>query len=125
MHRACTGEVALLSIRRCRKVLGRESPRSDTELERLRNHLYALGSLVVGAFSRPDVHREARKPASSEEAGNARGREVGMLELTRQLGGDEREAFEERAAILEFDGGVSRSEAEKVALEGVLMRRRN
>ena len=32
---------------------------------------------------------------------------------------DEREAYEERAAILEFDAGVSRDEAEKEAMRQV------
>lgn len=30
---------------------------------------------------------------------------------------DEREAYEERAAIMEFDGGMTRKEAERQAME--------
>ncbi|MGE3482887.1 MAG: hypothetical protein AB7K73_16035 [Gammaproteobacteria bacterium] len=41
-----------------------------------------------------------------------------------QLSPAEREDFEERAAILEFDGGMSRAGAEKYALNIVLKRRR-
>lgn len=37
----------------------------------------------------------------------------------------EREAFEERAGIAEFDGGMSREEAEALALEAVMRRRGN
>jgi hypothetical protein len=36
---------------------------------------------------------------------------------------DDKEHFEERAAILEFDAGYSRGEAEKEALRAVLERR--
>lgn len=36
---------------------------------------------------------------------------------------DERDEFEERAAIYEFDGGMSRERAEKLALERVLAKR--
>lgn len=36
------------------------------------------------------------------------------------LSEDEREAFEERAAILEFDAGMTREEAETLALEAVI-----
>lgn len=35
----------------------------------------------------------------------------------------ERELFEERAAIMEFDGGLERSEAERKALAEVIRRR--
>lgn len=36
---------------------------------------------------------------------------------------DEHEAFEERAAILEYDAGMSREQAERQALEAVIRRR--
>jgi hypothetical protein len=40
-----------------------------------------------------------------------------------ELSEDEREDFEERAAILEYDGQLSRYEAEKMALEIVKKKR--
>jgi hypothetical protein len=33
---------------------------------------------------------------------------------------DQREAYEERAAILEFDAGMTREEAERLAMEEVM-----
>ena len=36
------------------------------------------------------------------------------------LNADLREHYEERAAIMEFDGGLTRAEAEKLALQDVL-----
>ena len=38
-----------------------------------------------------------------------------ILPFEKTLSEDERERFDERAAILEFDGGMSRAEAEKKA----------
>lgn len=35
--------------------------------------------------------------------------------LTGELDDDQKEAFEERAAIMEFDGGLSREDAEREA----------
>ena len=37
----------------------------------------------------------------------------------------EREEYEERAAIMEYDGGLSRAEAERQALERILAKRGN
>ena len=39
-----------------------------------------------------------------------------LSEQIEYLSHDERERFEERAAIVEFEGGKSREEAERVAL---------
>jgi len=36
---------------------------------------------------------------------------------------DERDRFEERAAIMEYDGGLPRAEAEQLALEDVMRTR--
>ena len=44
-----------------------------------------------------------------------------LMKITRMaLTADQAEAFEERAAIMEFDGGLTRAEAEKLALQDVL-----
>lgn len=42
-----------------------------------------------------------------------------MISLTEQ----EKELFEERSAIMEYDGGLSREQAEKEALQDVYTRR--
>jgi hypothetical protein len=65
---------------------------------------------------------------SQGEGGNQRGREASDLSQVSQLSqrfedagargsDDHREAFEERAAIMEFDGGMTRVEAEHAARE--------
>jgi hypothetical protein len=43
-----------------------------------------------------------------------------VVELIKQLDADQREAFEERAAIMEFDAHVPREQAELLALLDVL-----
>lgn len=40
-----------------------------------------------------------------------------------QLTEDELELWEERAAIMEYDGGLSREEAEREAFDDIVMRR--
>jgi len=59
----------------------------------------------------PTMHRE--------EIVDCRATSAVVSDLSR----DEREYFEERAAIREFDGGYPRSEAERLALDGILKRR--
>lgn len=45
-----------------------------------------------------------------------------VIEMANRLGPDAREAFEERAAIIEYDGQVPRAHAECLALLEVLRR---
>ena len=45
-----------------------------------------------------------------------------VIEMVDRLGADDREAFEERAAIIEYDGQVPRAHAECLALLEVLRR---
>ncbi len=45
-----------------------------------------------------------------------------VIEMVNRLGPDDREAFEERAAIIEYDGQVPRAHAECLALLEVLRR---
>lgn len=51
-------------------------------------------------------------------------RDSASLSSLRELSDSEREDFEERAAIMEFDGGLSK-EADQLALEIILQRRRH
>jgi hypothetical protein len=45
-----------------------------------------------------------------------------VIEMADRLGADDREAFEERAAIIEYDGQLPRAHAECLALLEVLRR---
>ena len=76
----------MLSLKKCRQLLGIVDA-TDEELESIRNALYAFVHLIVD-------HEE------------------------NQLGSDSKldsVEFEERAAIVEFDGGLSREESERIA----------
>ena len=84
----------MLSLERCRKVLGSGNNLSDEDLATLRDQLYCFASLALEL-------RDHQKKSARENHG---------------LDSIDRDALEERAAIIEFDGNVSRDEAEKTAV---------
>jgi len=86
----------MLSIQRCRAILGADAPESDQDVEQLRDQLYAIASIWVDGGT--------RIPASPS---------AGIL---ASLSEDARAEIEERAALMEFDGGLARSLAERAAL---------
>ena len=92
----------MLAFRLCKELLGAESDNlTDIELESLRAGLTALASVTVSAYSARTVVDPALALLSSEERAEA----------------------DERAAILEFDAGLSRSAAEQLAVTEMLGRR--
>ena len=94
----------MLSLPKCRELLANDADNlTDNELEALRSALYGLASVAIGAYS-------ARKIATPDQC----------LAL---LPPEEREHAEERAAILEFDCGLSRTVAEQLAVKEVFERR--
>lgn len=81
----------MLSVSRCRELLGPEvGPISDAELAELRNQLTDFAGVLIGITEQDRV-----QPASR------------LSELLEDL--------DERAAIMEFDGGAKRSVAERMA----------
>ena len=84
----------MLSLEQCRRILGANCNLNDSELELLRDQLYGLADVSIELFV-------ARKRGSSEI-------EKQGLKLSKA----EHEKWEERAAILEFDGRLPRSEAQ-------------
>ncbi len=89
----------MLSVVRCRELL-RGGGGSDAEIERLRDALYALANVAI------DLHQEHRLPHA-----------------LRLLPSEQRDAVGERAAIVEFEGGLRRDEAERRAVWGAVQRR--
>jgi len=91
----------VLSIDRCRELLG-EAARTleDGELENLRGQLYGLAQEVVSAAK-----------LGTAPADRARSEAWNLVppDLLAEV--------HERAAIMEFDGGLSREHAERRALE--------
>jgi len=86
-----------LSLRCVRELLGPEAPELDDQLLKIRDALYDIvevwveRAISVGTMS----SIESSKPTDAEH----------LIEI------------EERAAILQFDGGLSQAESERVALE--------
>ena len=102
----------MLTLQRCREIVGADCVRSDADLERIRDHLRALAEVAVEAFPLnphtapprdPPPDRKLRDP---DEFGAA-------LQLVAE---DERYAVTERAAIMEHDGGLDRAHAERRAI---------
>ncbi len=84
----------MLSISKCREILGAKAANLlDSELELLRDQLYPLADVVVSHF---------------------------LTHSKRVVENNLRDELEERAAILEFDGKISRSEAEQKAATDAL-----
>jgi hypothetical protein len=91
------------SLKDCRRLLGTAGARlSDNQVEQLRDQLMELAVAVVSLYRRDDL--------ALEEC---------ALQMTLP---PDREAIEERAAILEFDAGVPRDLATRTALTGHLER---
>lgn len=94
----------MLSLQKCRSLLGADCKLTDAELEQLQRELYAVADVSIGALC-------AQKRSCS---GNGSKSQV----VSGCLGGipeEERETVEERAAILEFEGGLKKPEAERQA----------
>jgi hypothetical protein len=84
----------MLSLERCRKVLGLDKKLSDEDLATLRDQLYCFAALALEV-------RDNQKRS--------------VLEM-RDVGSIDRDALEERAAIIEFEGKLSKDEAERNAI---------
>jgi hypothetical protein len=90
----------MLSVARCRELLGSSGESlSDSVIENLRGELVTLAESLA-------VMAEASPLSSSS----------GRLKVIESLPRDVREAFEERAAIMQADGGLSLGAAERAAL---------
>lgn len=89
----------IISLERCHKVLGPKNRLSDENLATLRDQLYCFAELLLEV-------RDRQKTSYSElfafeQAANSP---------------EDLEALRERAAIIEFEGNLSRDEAERMAI---------
>jgi len=99
---------ATLTLQRIREIVGSGS---DAELELARDQLYALADVAVCAF----VEQHAREQSVG----------AGFARALRLLPGELAEDATERAAIIEFEAGRCRDEAERQALVALVSRHRN
>lgn len=101
----------MLSLTSCREILGVDSTTiSDAEIEVLRYQLYDLASITLNAFQANGGNRSPSSPF--------------RLSLDRCFAETCIEV-EERAAIMEFDGRLSRDEAERGAIARAIKDRNN
>jgi len=95
----------MLSLANCRELLGVESAKIvDEEMEALRDQLYSLANLSLKDFQ-------------------AKGKSRSSCSFRLSLGQcfeESRIEVEERAAVMEFDGNLSRDEAERAAIAGAV-----
>ena len=76
-----------------------------------------------GYANQPSLsHSSSSEPSVSQKSRMSQVAQPNMA-MRRDLTDDERERFAERAAIVEFDGGLTRREAERFALAGILAAR--
>ena len=92
----------MFSIQRCREILGTDAPKSDAEIEKVRDQLYAIADVWLA--------RGAEVPPTPAAA------------LFASLSEDDRFEVEERAALMEFDGRLLRDHAERVAFATIMLR---
>jgi|SRR5208283_5648934 len=109
----------MLTLERCREILGDDCPQSIRDLEQLRDQLYGLAGVAVEACVRQrrgNGPQNAPDTAWRANGGAARPNEpAGIPDAVALLSEDERYEFEERAAIMEHDGGLDRVAAELAA----------
>ena len=98
----------MFSLQRCREIVGPDSGLDDDQLVQVRDQMYAIADVVA------DVIGSVRpRPQSG-----------GLRAAMTLIPGDEREAVEERAAIIEHDAGLPRDEAERQAVVSFIGRTR-
>lgn len=94
----------MLSLLKCREILGNDCPQSDDELKLLLDQMYVMAGVICDAFV-----KNVEIPVT--ESQNAPCFQAAISLLPEE----ERENLEERAAINEFEGGLDRDLAERTA----------
>jgi len=105
----------MFSLERCRNILGDECTLDNDQLATLRDQLYGLAEIVIEELC---AHREIYGYVAAEDS-----RPADYRAALKLLPENERADVEERAAIIEFEGGADRDEAERKAIFGSLQTR--
>ena len=107
----------MLSLQRCREIVGWDCLLDDDLLVRLRDQLYGLADVITGNLL---AHRSGDGEACQENKEWSAGEFKAALTLLPEC---EREDVEERAAIIEFEGGTDRDQAERRAILSAVQKR--
>jgi hypothetical protein len=100
----------MLSLQRCREILAGNNDLDDNDLEHLRDQIYGLADVITDQIKHSMPNRAGayqRGPVNQKN---------GFAAALRVLTDEEREEIEERAAIIEFEAGANRDEAERRAV---------
>lgn len=101
----------MLSMQRCREILGSNCRLTDQQLELFRDQMYRLTDIVVDQIKDSISKRvENSYPVTHEMEPD------GFNAASVLLTSEEREDVEERAAIIEFEAGADRDDAERKAV---------
>ena len=103
----------MLSIARCRALLGPDCSLNEAQLENLKQELYSLAQITIVGFRRRQPSTKIG-PAANDSPSPAR--HFNLPSATGILPPNDRDALEERAAIQEFEADFDRDQAEKQAL---------
>jgi hypothetical protein len=110
----------MLSLRRCRDVLGSVCSLSDSEIEAVQDQLRILARVALEEprGCRTDAVRGPRDGETRPSGPKAipSGKHDYFSALLQLVPEDERYSIEERASILEFEAGLHRTDAERSAL---------
>jgi hypothetical protein len=106
----------MLTVKQCRQHLPPElRSMPDEEVERLRDALAALASVALESLQESGSPETFRPVHGSGELSQKLVKQK-YRDLTTAVAEYERELILERAAIMEFDGGLEREAAEDLAL---------
>ena len=103
----------MLDLDRCRKLLGEDAAVTDEELVEIRESLYQLAHLLVTAYAEQDDAVKA--VAASEE----------FQKFLETLSPEKQDQLEIRATALCNDIGVTRDDAERMAITEYIETQRN
>ncbi len=109
----------MLTLARCRKFIGEQNRLSDDEVKSVREELYTFADVLLGSI-REDILQSLQVPIP-EKPGASEADD--WTDVLSRLPEEDRLEVEERAAIMEFDGGLERQKAEVIALRSFRRRR--
>jgi hypothetical protein len=98
----------MLSLQECRKILGSSCTLSDSALEQYRDDLYAFADIAYEAIINNTQPSQSILPPQNQT--------VSSEEMFKLVTKDQQEDVIERSAIMEYDSGLQREDAERNVL---------